>query len=175
MEIINISIRKVGSNEVEFLQELGRRTFLETFGDSNTNEDMEDYLSESFDYHKLKAEVVHPLSDFYFAEVNGNVVGYLKLNLGEAQTESELQNACEIERIYVLSEYLGKKVGQQLFEKAVAIAKSTNVEWLWLGVWEHNQRAIRFYEKNGMEVFGQHVFKLGEDEQTDLLMRLALY
>lgn len=82
--------------------------------------------------------------------------------------------ALEIERIYVLSEYHGKRIGQLLYEKAMQIAKQSNADYIWLGVWEENPRAISFYKKNGFVEFDKHIFKLGDDEQTDIMMKLQL-
>jgi ribosomal protein S18 acetylase RimI-like enzyme len=103
-----------------------------------------------------------------------NVIGYLKLNKGGSQTELKDNDALEIERIYVLKEFHGKKVGQMLFEKAIQIAKEQNAEFVWLGVWEENKRAIQFYTKNGFVEFDQHVFVLGDEPQTDIMMKLQL-
>jgi ribosomal protein S18 acetylase RimI-like enzyme len=80
----------------------------------------------------------------------------------------------EIERIYVLKEYHGHKIGQLLFEKAISIAKSMEKKYVWLGVWEKNERAIAFYTKNGFTVVDHHLFKLGDDVQTDYLMKRML-
>ena len=74
----------------------------------------------------------------------------------------------------MLKEFHGKKVGQFLYDKAIELAKEKNVDYVWLGVWEKNQRAIRFYEKNGFVIFDKHIFKLGNDAQTDILMKLTL-
>lgn len=167
-------IRKISISDLEALQKISIKTFKETFTDSNSEEDMEKYLSESLSLEKLKSELENTDSRFYFAENNGEVLGYLKLNFKNAQTEHELQNAMEIERIYVLKEFLGMKIGKFLFEKAVEVAQENRVDFIWLGVWEHNERAIQFYEKNGFKVFGKHNFILGTDIQTDLLMKLKI-
>jgi len=98
----------------------------------------------------------------------------LKLNFGQAQTELKDSNSFEIERLYVLAEFQGKKVGQILYEKAISIARQQNADYLWLGVWEKNYRAFRFYQKNGFFEFSKHVFRLGDDEQIDLMMKLQL-
>jgi ribosomal protein S18 acetylase RimI-like enzyme len=103
-----------------------------------------------------------------------DVIGYLKLNMGASQTEVKDNNALEIERIYVLKEFQGKKVGQMLFDKAIKIAKEHHIAYVWLGVWEENKRAIQFYTKNGFVEFDQHVFVLGDEAQTDIMMKLQL-
>src|SRR5690606_35449058 len=110
-------------------------------------------------------------SSFYFAELNGGAIGYLKLNTRQAQTEPQDSEALEIERIYVLQAYRGRKIGQMLYEKAIQVAQQENVPYIWLGVWEHNLPAIRFYQKNGFTEFDKHVFRLGDAEQTDIMMR----
>src|SRR5690606_33664131 len=113
-------------------------------------------------------------AEFYFAKTGNRIIGYLKLNFGAAQTELKNDNALEIERIYVLQEFHGKKAGQILFNKAIEIAKNKKVDFAWLGVWEENLRAINFYKKNGFTEFDKHIFKLGNDEQTDIMMKLKL-
>jgi diamine N-acetyltransferase len=169
-----INIKKVAHNDILQLQKIGRQTFFETFSDQNTEENMKKYLDEGFSLEKLTAELNNADSQFYFAELNNIIIGYLKLNLGPSQTELKDNKALEIERIYVLKDFQGKKAGQMLYEKAVQTAKQTNAEYIWLGVWEENPRAINFYMKNGFIVFDKHIFKLGDDEQTDLMMRLDL-
>lgn len=98
----------------------------------------------------------------------------MKVNFGNVQTELKDNSALEIERIYVLKDYHGKKIGQKLYEKAIEIAKEKDAKYIWLGVWEENHRAINFYQKNGFEVFDKHIFVLGNDEQTDIMMKLKL-
>ena len=99
---------------------------------------------------------------------------HLKINFGQSQTEIKDEDTLEIERIYVLEEFHGKKIGQILYEKAIELAKKNKVNYVWLGVWEQNPRAIRFYEKNGFMQFDKHIFKLGNDEQTDIMMKLEI-
>ena len=132
------------------------------------------YLDEGFSIAKLTTELNDDNAEFYFALNKNIIIGYLKLNFGNAQTELMDGKAMEIERIYVLKEYHGKNVGQILFEKAIAIASLQQCEYVWLGVWEENQRAINFYQKNGFVEFDKHIFKLGDDEQTDIMMKLQL-
>ena len=169
-----MKIRKINIDDLEALRNLSIQTFKETFSEVNTEEDMQKYLDENLNIEKLKSELENPNSEFYFAENNGEILGYLKLNFKDAQTEKLAENHFEIERIYVLKAFLGQKIGQILFDKAIEIGREKNLEYVWLGVWEENHRAIRFYEKNGFEIFGKHDFVLGEDVQIDLLMKLNL-
>ena len=169
-----MEIRKVTLNDIDELKKIGKQTFAETFSSENSEENMAEYLENGFSTEKLKAELTNKNSEFYFAEIDSEAIGYLKINIGKSQTELKHTNALEIERIYILKEFQGKKAGQILYNKAIEIAKNQNADYVWLGVWEQNPRAIRFYEKNGFVEFDKHVFKLGVDEQTDIMMKLKL-
>ena len=169
-----VALERVKLEDWRVLQKIGRETFKETFESGNTEENMRDYLANGFSEEKLKSELNDPGSIFYFARIGKGVSGYLKVNFGDAQTELKNDSGMEIERIYVLKELHGKKVGQLLFEKALDLAKQSEKKFVWLGVWEENPRAIQFYKKNGFEEFDKHVFIVGDDEQTDIMMRLDL-
>ena len=170
----NIEIIKVELKDIDKLQKIGRQTFSETFSDGNTEENMTKYLDEGFSIEKLTTELNDKNAEFYFATIDENVIGYLKLNFGQSQTELQDDKGLEIERIYVLKDFHGKSVGQLLYDKAIQIARQKNADYIWLGVWEENPRAINFYKKNGFVEFDKHIFKLGNDEQTDILMKLKL-
>lgn len=169
-----IKIIKALTNDVMQLQKIGRETFIETFSEENTEENMKKYLEEGFSAEKLLTELKNIHSEFYFAEQNKQIIGYLKINFGSSQTELKDTNALEIERIYVLKEFHGKKIGQLLYQKALDIAHQKKMKYVWLGVWEKNLRAISFYKKNGFVEFDKHIFVLGNDKQTDSMMKLEL-
>ena len=170
----DIQIKKIGLSEIDQLQKIGRQTFHETFSESNSDENMKNYLENSFSNEKLTKELTDQNSEFYFATLDNEAIGYLKINFGESQTELKDEKSLEIERIYVLKAFHRKKVGQLLYEKAIQIAKDKKSDYIWLGVWEKNHRAISFYRKNDFTEFDKHIFKLGNDEQTDLMMKLKL-
>lgn len=170
----SVEIKKVYLEDIDQLQKIARQTFYETFSGANTEENMTKYLQENLSIENLSRELRNENSEQYFAMFDGNLIGYLKLNFGQSQTELKDDKAVEIERIYVLKEFHGKSIGQVLYEKAISIALQKNAEYIWLGVWEENPRAIRFYEKNGFLEFDKHIFKLGDDEQTDIMMKLEL-
>lgn len=170
----NIRIEKLGIEDLKALQKIGKQTFADAFASQNAKDNMERYLESSFSKEKIRTELLDKNSEFYFAKMDQNIVGYLKVNYGDSQTEFQDKNALEIERIYVIQEFLGKKIGQILYDKAIEIAKKRNSDYVWLGVWEENPRAIRFYEKNGFIKFDEHSFNLGGDAQTDILMKKEL-
>lgn len=170
-----ITVIKASSEDLDILQKVGKETFYETFAKYNPEEAMQNYLEKSFAIKKLSEELNNPHSQFFIAWEEDIPLGYLKINSGDAQTKLTDENALEIERIYVKSAYQGKKVGQLLYNKALEIAEAMNCPYIWLGVWESNEKAVSFYRKNGFEEFGTHIFTLGNDKQTDLLMRKILH
>jgi ribosomal protein S18 acetylase RimI-like enzyme len=167
-----VNIRKLSIGDIDALQKISRQTFSEAFSDLNTEENMTTYLRDGFSTEKLSAEINNASSQFYFAEIDSVPIGYLKINVGSSQTELKDDKALEIERIYVIAEFQGKKIGQLLYDYAVKIAMKGEYEYIWLGVWEENQKAIKFYKKNGFIEFDKHIFKLGDDEQIDIMMKL---
>ena len=169
-----ISISRVTPDELKVLQDISIQTFVDTFASYNTEEDMKQYLEKSFSLQQLTTELNTTGAEFYFARLVEQVIGYIKINTGKAQTELQDDHALEIERIYVLQAYHGKQVGQLLYESAIRIARERALEYVWLGVWEKNARALRFYEKNGFLPFGKHIFKLGNDVQTDIMVKKPL-
>ena len=173
-KMTEIKIKKITLDDIDQLQKIGRQTFYETFSTGNTEENMTKYLDEGFSDEKLTTELNDKNAEFYFATLDENVIGYLKLNFGQSQTELQDDKGLEIERIYVLKDFHGKSVGQLLYDKAIEIAKQKKSDYVWLGVWEENPRAINFYKKNGFVEFDKHIFKLGNDEQTDIMMKLKL-
>lgn len=170
----NIDVRRVTREDLAELQKISKQTFYETFSPHNTTENMQRYLEGSFSGEKLSCEINNNESEFYFATIDKTIVGYLKLNSGKAQTELQDNRALEIERIYVVKEFYGKNVGRLLLEKALNIAKEKNADYIWLGVWEKNLRALNFYRKNGFIEFDRHKFILGDESQTDIMMKLIL-
>jgi ribosomal protein S18 acetylase RimI-like enzyme len=169
-----IEIKKANLEDLITIQNIGIECFTETFSEINTPENMEKYLQENFNTAQLTLEINNPDSPFYIAFWDNEPVGYLKLNLGNAQTETIKDETLEIQRIYVLQAFHGKRIGQLLLDQAIKVAHEKAVDYIWLGVWEENLRAIQFYTKNGFVTFDKHIFILGNDQQTDLLMKLPI-
>jgi ribosomal protein S18 acetylase RimI-like enzyme len=169
-----IQIKKANLEDLISIQTIGKQSFIETFTDNNTPENIEKYLQESFNTDQLTKEISNPNSIFYLAFWENKPIGFLKVNLGEAQTESLYKNTLEIQRIYVLQAFHGKKIGQLLLDQAVKVAQEYRVDYIWLGVWEENHRALHFYSKNDFITFDKHIFTLGDDQQTDLIMKLKI-
>lgn len=169
-----IVIKKVTVSDCKDLEKIARTTFSETFLEHNTTENLNNYLQENITFDHLKSQIENRNSLFYIAMLNVEIVGYLKINFAQAQTELQDKTALEIERIYVLKKYQNQKIGQVFIEKSISIAIKMNIKYIFLGVWEHNLNAIRFYKKNKFEIFDTHFFSIGADIQTDYLMKKNL-
>jgi ribosomal protein S18 acetylase RimI-like enzyme len=169
-----MKITEANIKNAELLRTLAEETFNETYAGLNSEADMQRYISTNFNVDQVQEELSTVDSHFFIVWDRDEAIGYIKLNTGAAQTELQDPLALEIERIYVKAQYHGKKIGQLLYEKAVAFAQELHKNTIWLGVWEHNPKAIRFYEKNGFVTFDTHLFTLGTEEQTDLMMRKTL-
>lgn len=167
-------IRTAGLGDLETLLELGRRTFYEAFKDVNTEENMNLFLEAHFKKGVLEEEMEELGAHFFIAEEEGIAMGFSRVRLGHEPVELEGKAALEVERIYVLQEYQNRKVGEALMEHNMAYARANGFACIWLGVWQQNKRAIRFYERWGFIVFGTHIFMLGNDPQTDQLMSRPL-
>jgi diamine N-acetyltransferase len=169
-----INVQKVTLPEAEQLLDFSKKTFHHFFGPINHPVSIEAYSAKAFTLQKIQSELANADSEFYFAMLDYTIAGYLKLNFGNAQTEFRDNDSAEIERIYVAAEYHGKHIGRRLLNFAADIARNRYLEYLWLGVWEHNTKAIGFYEHHGFKIFSSHDFLLGDERQTDLLMRKTL-
>ncbi|MFT0846714.1 GNAT family N-acetyltransferase [Actinomycetaceae bacterium L2_0104] len=157
--------------DVDELAHVSAETFVEAFGDQNSAEDLDAYMRKAFAREKLVDELGNRGSLFFLAYLDGELAGYLKLNLGEAQSEDIGSCALEVERIYTLARFKRRGLGRTMMARAFDEAASRSLNTVWLGVWEHNRAAREFYEHLGFVAFGSHVFTLGSQEQTDLLMR----
>jgi GNAT superfamily N-acetyltransferase len=171
---VYVTIRHANSDDANTLADLGARTFQETFAADNTEEDMAVYLTSHFSVAQQTSELAHPASTFLIAEVDGQAAGYAKLHAGEPPEEIEGAKPIELVRLYVLQEWLGRSIGQELMRACFDEARNTGHETLWLGVWERNARARAFYNKWDFRAVGEHIFQLGSDAQRDILMERAL-
>lgn len=160
--------------DLEALRTLSITTYEQTFAAVNTEENMRAYLEDAFATDKLLRELHDANSEFVLLEDDGRPAGYLKINEEPSQTEINDKTSLEIQRIYVDSEARGKGLGTRLMQYAIDTAKERGKRYVWLGVWEHNDKAIRFYTRNGFYRIGEHIFPMGDDKQTDYLMRKDL-
>jgi len=169
-----LSLRQCRSTELDKLIEISRKTFVDAFETDNNPEDFRNYIDSAFKKDTLLAELENHDTTFYFVHQDKDLVGYLKLNEKDAQSDIKSEEGIELERIYVLQDFQGRRIGEWMLNEVKKIASSKKKGFLWLGVWENNQKAIRFYEKYGFSKFGTHPYYVGKDKQTDWLMRFDL-
>ena len=168
---MDIVIRECTMDDLETLRDLAIRTYVEAFESMNTKENMRIYLATAFSKAKLQEELSNPASRFYFAYGDGELAGWMKLNESEAQTDIHDPESLEVERVYVLKAFQSASVGKSFLDRAMQIARKRGKTYLWLGAWKDNHRALKFYLRYGFRIIGEHSFFVGEDEQSDFIMR----
>ncbi len=167
-------LRQLGAIDLITLRDIAEETFLDTFAAQNEPENITEYVAAAFSSDRVAAELENKESEFFFIENGSDVAGYLKLNRGTAQTEQSVANALEVERIYVRRKHQGTGAGKALMLHAISMAGLANLDWLWLGVWDQNVKAIEFYKKSGFVEFAHHDFYMGKELQRDIMMKLAI-
>jgi diamine N-acetyltransferase len=171
---MTMSIKVCTIQELPILQKISYETFLDTFKDQNSPENMSAYLEKAFNIKQLEKELSNPFSQFFLVYFNNEVAGYLKVNTSDAQSEAMGEESLEIERIYIKSTFQKHGLGKVLLNKAIELAVELNKKEIWLGVWENNKNAIAFYEKMGFVQTGAHAFYMGDEKQMDFIMRKIL-
>jgi ribosomal protein S18 acetylase RimI-like enzyme len=171
-----ITIRPANVDDAKALTDLSYTTFWDAFAHhpKNAPDDLAHYMRQAFNVEQITEELANEKNIFLIAEIEGKPAGYAKLVIGSIEPGITAKNPVELARLYSHQEYIGKGVGQNLMDACFERAGRHDHDVMWLGVWEYNPRAQRFYEKNGFRVVGSHVFQLGEDAQTDLLMQREL-
>ncbi|MBL3658205.1 GNAT family N-acetyltransferase [Fulvivirga sediminis] len=170
----DVKFIKCTLNELDQLLDISKATYFEAFLAGESSENVKEYVKNAFSEERLWKELNNPFSEFYLAEHDGEVIGYLKLNHKDAQQRYKEKNSIELQRIYTLGKVLGKGFGQVLLNQAIKIAREQHSQFLWLGVWDQNPRAIHFYEKNGFDKMGKMDFFMGDEKYTDVVMLLEL-
>ena len=170
----NIIVKIADKTDAALIAEISQQTFYDSFAMFNTKENMDKFMDEQFTKETLMAEVGAPGNIFLLAYLAGEALGYACMRKSKNPLELGDVSAIEMARIYAVQKAIGKGIGRILMERCIEIAKEKNEKLIWLGVWEHNPRAIAFYSKCGFEKFGEHPFMLGDDRQTDWLMKKNL-
>jgi len=169
---MNLTFKKCTIEDFNNLIVISKETFIDAFEKLNNPDDFQQYLKKAFSIEKMTLELSNSDSTFSFIYCDNVIVGYYKLNERDAQNEDFDMAAMELERIYIKKQFQGKQLGSKALNHIIEIAKKKNKTSLWLGVWEHNLKAIKFYEYHGFRSFGKHLFMLGNDQQYDILMKL---
>lgn len=168
-----ITIRAASASDASLIADISRETFYDTFAEFNSEEDMSKFMSRQFSHEMLMAEAGVENHVFLLAYEGEIPAGYVFLK-DEMHPHIPNENSMEISRLYVRKPFIGKGVGKKLMQAAVAHAIQQHKIFIWLGVWEHNRRAIGFYQSFGFEKFSEQDFLLGDDLQSDWVMRLKI-
>ena len=171
---MQLHFKKCTIPDLTKLVEITRKTFVDAFEKDNDPEDFSTYVNKAFEKNNIEQQLQNPDSAFYFVYKDEALAGYFKLNANAAQTDINSEESIELERIYVLQEFQGKQIGKMMLQKAIRLASEKSKAFIWLGVWEKNTDAIRFYETFGFLKFNTHPYYIGKDKQTDWLMRFDL-
>ena len=173
----SVSIRQATLEDAKLLTDLSYTTFWDAFAHhpKNAPDDLAHYMRQAFSVEQIATELAEPKSIFLIAEIDDKPAGYAKLNIDNIEDGITAKRPIELARLYSRQEYLGRGVGQNLMDACFEFASENDHDVMWLGVWEFNPRAQRFYEKNGFRIVGNHTFQLGSDPQTDLLMQRNIY
>lgn len=170
----SFSLRPATAGDAALLADLGRRTFTETFADSNTAEDLRLFLDETYSDAIQALELADPAAAHLLVETDGEAIGFARLRRGEVPDCVSGPEPVELQRIYVLRAWHGLKAGPALLERCLEEARALGGRTLWLGVWERNERAQAFYRRFGFETVGDHLFTVGTDPQRDVIMVRSL-
>jgi ribosomal protein S18 acetylase RimI-like enzyme len=174
MQVENLSIRRAGVADAPVLTELSVTTFTDAFSKDNRKENMDKYIAEEMNLDKITSELADNENVFFLAYYQDTPVGYAKVRATKKPALLWKNKPMEIERIYVLQDHQGKKIGAALMTACLAHAADKGYDVAWLGVWALNYKAVNFYKQWGFELFGSHKFRLGDDMQTDVLMKKKL-
>ncbi|MDF9798055.1 ribosomal protein S18 acetylase RimI-like enzyme [Catalinimonas alkaloidigena] len=174
MDKADVQLVKVERHHLDELRQLSLTTFLDAFADANSEEDMRIYLNHAFSKTQLSEELQDTNTHFYFLSFEGELVGYFKIKFGLPKVLPEVGTALEICRLYIHQDYQGQQLGQWMLDNIIQIARDHRLDFVWLGVWSQNPGAIRLYERKGFNKVGAYTFMLGNDAQTDFIMKKEL-
>lgn len=170
-----IKIRAARHDDVWPIVELGRKTFVETYGDLDHNGWVTQYIEEKFSEQQIRSELESKHEQFFLACNEDFMVGFTKLRDDRLPRGLDGKKVIELERIYVLKEFQGLKVGRELIGTCIETARDAHYDAIWLQVWQKNSRAIEFYQKAGFVVYETALFQYMDEEHQDYLMRFDLY
>ena len=169
------SIVKAGISDTELLVEIGRRTFVESHGSSASAEDIERYVSETYQEDVIKAELDDPNNLYHVLYHGVQPAGYSKIILNDSHRNIEKPNVTKLERLYLLKEFYGRRSGYELLNFNIELSVKNLQCGMWLFVWKENHRAVRFYERTGFKIIGSHDFRISDTHSNPNHQMLRMY
>jgi diamine N-acetyltransferase len=166
-----LQVREATVADLHALHALAVQVFTVTFENTTSPEDFKTFMNDTYTLEKMEAEFSDVGAIYFVAEEDGALAGYARVRESDEVDYLLGNNHLELQRLYADVAWQGKGVAKLLMDACEQVALDRGKDWIWLGVWEHNYKAQRFYQKHGYERFGDHVFMMGTDKQTDWLMR----
>ncbi len=166
-----MKIRRCTPEDTELVAKLGRETYYHTYKHLNTPSIMQAYLDEAFPHEKIRSELEDQNSHTFLLTIEEEVAAFSKVNILDSQTDLQEKEGMELQRIYVLEKYKRRGLGKTLIEHSIALGRELGCSYIWLSVWKKNPSAVSFYEKMGFHQAGTRIFKMGEELQSDYLLR----
>ena len=172
----SIKIRVATTDDAAMLSKIGWKSFYDAFADHPRNkpEDMKAYMDQAFSVETIAVDLADPTVTYLIGEIDDQIVGYAKIKAKSTEPCVTGTNPIELCRLYALQDWIGHGVGPSLMQACLDEAQKRGYDTMWLGVWEFNYRAQKFYSKWGFEKIGEHVFQLGSDPQTDWVLQRAI-
>lgn len=170
--LAGVTVRRAVPADAEPLAEFAERSFRATFEANNAPADMDDYCSKAFAVATVRSELEDRSLSTWVARAGSDIVAYAQLSRGEVPDCVRDSTAVELRRLYVDARWHGSGLADVLLHEVREAVRALRAATVWLGVWERNDRALRYYRKAGFSVAGDHTFLLGSDPQRDLILVL---
>ncbi|MEO8447490.1 MAG: GNAT family N-acetyltransferase [bacterium] len=169
------TIIRAGEKDINLLAEIGRISFIESHGSSAAAEDIEAYVNANYTYEAFRNDLIDPEKIYHVIYYEGRVAGYSEIVFNDPHPESKQKNFTKLNRLYMLKEFYGMKLGYELFRFNVGLSKQNDQLGMWLYVWKENHRAVTFYEKAGFKIIGNHDFRISDKHSNPNHRMLLLY
>ena len=168
-------IVKANEKDIKLLTEIGRVSFIESHGSSASEADINKYVNEKYSYEVFKDEISDPENIYHIIYHNKEPAGFSNINFNLKHSNIQMKNVTKLDRIYLLKEFYGLKLGYELFKFNLELSRNNNQSEIWLFVWKENHRAVDFYKKTGFKIIGSHDFKLSDTHSNPNHQMLLIY
>ncbi|MBI1185821.1 MAG: GNAT family N-acetyltransferase [Alphaproteobacteria bacterium] len=174
IDVARVTYRDARAEDAAALAEISRATFLATFGHLYTIADRNAFVAETYGRKLQAAEIADPEMRHRLAFDGRDVIGFAKMGAYKLPVAAEGRRVRELHRLYVVEAAKGAGIAAALMEWTIATARGDGADALYLGVWQGNARAQRFYARYGFEIVGEYTFEVGAARDPEYVMRKPL-